>query len=178
MASAAPKLAPFNPTSDACMAIALDYMRQLPETPKLLLDLGCGDGRVLYAAVASMPGLKAVGFEYDAAAVARATDRAAALPADVTYRVQIRHGDAAALDVLAYVRDAGIAPGRAVIFVYVVPAGMAVLLPTLRALVDAGGAVISNVFSVPGWEAAGLLREMRRTETRDGAIAVYRYGCR
>ncbi|NNE13071.1 MAG: methyltransferase domain-containing protein [Ilumatobacter sp.] len=62
---------------------------------ELLVDLGCGDGRILVEAAEI--GCRAIGVETDADLVERA--RAAADRAGVTSRVQVVHGDATTADI-------------------------------------------------------------------------------
>ena len=65
----APRLAPFNPTDDAALGLALDLAALTDDD--VLVDAGAGDGRVLVAAARRTGGLRAVGIEYDAALAAR-----------------------------------------------------------------------------------------------------------
>ena len=59
-----------------------------------LLDLGCGDGRVLVGAAAAVPGLVATGVEIDAGLVEKAKAAAAAARAGVGGRCRFRCADA------------------------------------------------------------------------------------
>ena len=56
------KLAPFNPTSDAAIDIALEFLSLSIEDN--LYDLGCGDGRLLIRACEAFR-CRGVGIEYD-----------------------------------------------------------------------------------------------------------------
>jgi precorrin-6B methylase 2 len=155
-----PKLAPFNPTADDAIALALSLAAVSPGD--VVYDLGCGDGRV-GAAAARAGASAAVGVEYDAEFVARAAARAAGEAPAVSSAITILHGDAAAVD---------LAPAT-VVFAYLVPAGLAAVEPALRAAARRGARVVTNMFSLKGWEEAGMLRAKRTT---GAGLPVYLYG--
>jgi predicted RNA methylase len=82
LVAGAPKLAPFNPSSDEVVQ-RLISVTGLCSSDKLV-DLGCGDGKVLLGAFAAT-GCRCVGVEYDQGIVARAHEniaRAAAFAAE------------------------------------------------------------------------------------------------
>jgi hypothetical protein len=164
-----PKLAPFNPTSDEAIAAAVELARfQDGET---VVDLGCGDGRVLVAMARSHPSITCVGIEAAQLHAERAQARVAAEPEGVRHRVRIIHGDAAggsAAEALSL---------ASVVFVYLVPAGLAVVAPLLLPRVERGEVrVVSNIFSIKGWAERGLLREKRATSTAGLAVYLYAAG--
>ena len=143
---AAPVLAPFNPTADDAIAAALRLAALVPSD--VLLDLGCGDGRLLLAAACSCPGVRARGVEADAELVRRARARVseAAASGDASVaaaaaRVSVEQGDACAAS----------ASDVSVVFVYLVPRGLELVRPLLDAVRRRGGRVVSNMFRVPGW---------------------------
>jgi predicted RNA methylase len=182
-------LAPFNPSSDGAMALALTAAALKPSD--VLFDLGAGDGRLLIAAASSTPGLRCVGVEYDPAMAARAAARVALWAAESGEhaRITILCGDAAALPLCGELCPAGCAvlepapldeenrplllPCATIIFCYLVPKGLAVIEPTLREAVRGGARVVTNMFRVPGWAEEGL--QQSRTVTKEG-LAVYAYG--
>lgn len=143
--AAAPRLAPFNPTADDAIAAALRLAAL--RDGDTLLDLGCGDGRLLLAAALACPGVRTRGVEADAELVQRARARVAAAVAGggagaaAAALVAVEHGDACAAD----------AAGASVVFVYLVPAGLEKVKPLLSAVLRGGGRVVSNMFRVPGW---------------------------
>ena len=57
------KLAPFNPTSTSGISTALKLLQLSPNDT--LLDIGCGDGRLLIEACKSTPNVQCYGIEYD-----------------------------------------------------------------------------------------------------------------
>jgi hypothetical protein len=57
--------------------------------------------------------------------------------------VRVIHGDA--------LEPRDDVPPPTVVFVYLVPAGLAKVLPVLTATLQRGGRVVSNIFGVPGW---------------------------
>ena len=90
------KLAPFNPTMDACIDIALDLLGLCPtpissttppdssalsscisalssnSEPSILYDLGCGDARLLIKACQRNFNVRGVGIEYDSQVIEKA----------------------------------------------------------------------------------------------------------
>ena len=146
MSSAPVRLAPFNPTAADALSIAVE-LAALRSTD-ILVDLGCGDGRVLLAAAAACPGVRCTGYEFDPAIVERAhaSLRAAAAAggasADAAARVAIHAGDAGAADLSA----------ASVVFVYLVPAGLEAVRPSLEGVLARGGRVVSNMFKIPNAE--------------------------
>ncbi len=155
------RLAPFNPTAADALTIAVQLAALRPTD--VLFDLGCGDGRVLLAAAASCPGVRCTGFEFDPAVVERAHSslRAAAAAggasADAAARVVVHAGDARAADLSA----------ASVVFVYLVPAGLAAVRAALEGVLARGGRVVSNMFKIPDAEP---------DETRDArGCKIYLY---
>lgn len=63
MTTVGEKLAPFNPTNNEAIDIALE-MQQVVDND-VLYDLGCGDARYLVRACSKNPTLRGVGIEYD-----------------------------------------------------------------------------------------------------------------
>ncbi len=208
----------------------------------VLLDIGCGDGRVLCAAAAATAAVRgaqngqveggengassapeggalpittlslllrcAVGIEYDERFYSRAAERVRGLPPHLRGgekgdRVRVIHGDA--VEILKRLRlgaeDEGEGGGAGassssptnsstsslegippitVVFMYLVPTGLALVAPLLEPAVASGRIrVVTNIFSVKGWEEKGLLRERRRVGGKGGgggALSVYLYG--
>lgn len=132
---AATVLAPFNPTSDEAIEAALDMAHIGPGD--VVYDIGCGDGRLLVAA--ARLGATCVGVEYDPIYAGRAEARAA--EAGVSSMVSIICGDATVVTDLA---------GATVVFVYLVPTGLRLMLPRLLSALAAGACIVSNIFSLPG----------------------------
>lgn len=97
----------------------------------LLVDLGCGDGRVLVEAVTST-GCRARGVERDAALVDAARRRARA--AGVDDRVEVWHGDVEASE---------LADATAV-FLFLPPALLRRFLPVVLSRLPAGAAVVAH----------------------------------
>jgi hypothetical protein len=128
------RLAPFNPTSDEAIAAALDLAALSPDD--VVVDLGCGDGRVLLAAARSCPGVRCRGWEWDEGVAARGLARIAAEPdADVRGRVQLDCGDATAVSLDE--------EGASCVFVYLVPEGLGRVGGRLRSFLlggEGGGA--------------------------------------
>lgn len=148
-------LAPFNPTSAAGIEAAVALLRLTPADT--LLDVGCGDGRVLVEACLRT-GCAGVGVESDQGLV----DRALSLRGrrGLTDRLRIVCGDATKMDLAAL--------GATAVFVYLVPEGLRVVWPALQPLLDGGVRAASYVFRAPG---ASVLRQARL-----GPVSVYLYG--
>jgi SAM-dependent methyltransferase len=85
-------ICPFLPSPDSRVARLVSFVPLKPSDH--LLDIGCGDGRVLVAAASSVPGLVCTGIDIDAGLVRRATDAAA--QAGVAKQCAFRAGDALA----------------------------------------------------------------------------------
>ncbi|ETW02893.1 hypothetical protein, variant [Aphanomyces invadans] len=107
-------LAPFNPTGDGAIQVAMEMIQ--PQKSDVLYDIGCGDARFLVA-VALSTGCKCVGIEYDAELVRRAS--VSVEQHQLGDNVTIRHEDATQADF----SDATL------IFLYLVPKGIQALLP-------------------------------------------------
>mmetsp|Transcript_11401 Transcript_11401/g.39789 ORF Transcript_11401/g.39789 Transcript_11401/m.39789 type:complete len:248 (-) Transcript_11401:170-913(-) len=103
------KLAPFLPTSQAGIDKALEVLGVGPGDT--LLDLGCGDGRVIVTA-AERYGITCVGVEYDPRFARRAAQRVAAHA--LRSRVTVLHADALTFDIDKY----------SVIFIFLTPSGI------------------------------------------------------
>lgn len=101
------RLAPFNPTHESSIDVAIHLLQLQPSD--LLFDLGCGDGRMIIRAASRVDGLRCVGIELDESLVARGRDmvvaKTSADKAALTDRVEIRNGD-----VLAEMKMIGQAP--------------------------------------------------------------------
>ena len=122
----APRLAPFNPTHPDGAALALRLLGLGPDD--LLVDLGCGDGRLLVEAV-RLHGCRARGVELCPDLCERA--QRAAAEAGVPAHVLL--GDAAEHDF----SDA------TAVFVYLVPGGLRLLLPRLIEALNRGARIVS-----------------------------------
>ncbi|KAF0757965.1 hypothetical protein AaE_004089 [Aphanomyces astaci] len=110
----ATNLAPFNPTGDGAIQVAMDMLR--PQKSDVVYDIGCGDARFLVTAAVST-GCTCIGIEYDADLVRRA--HLSVEQHHVVDLVSIRHEDATDADFT----DATL------IFLYLVPKGIQALLP-------------------------------------------------
>ncbi|CAM9674054.1 unnamed protein product, partial [Hapterophycus canaliculatus] len=128
------KLAPFNPSGDNVIQMAIEMLQLTRES--VLYDLGCGDGRLLVEAVKSS-GARGVGVEYDKRYADRALKRVT--DAELAQRINVIHGN---------VLDADI-EGATAVFVYLVPAGMVALKDGLVSLLRAGSRVVTYVFAIP-----------------------------
>jgi ribosomal protein L11 methylase PrmA len=105
-----------------------------------LLDLGCGDGRIVIAAARS--GVEAIGVDIDPQRIAQAEDAARA--ADVGDRARFRQEDMFAT-----------ALGEADVITMYLLANVNVWLgPRLRAEARPGTRIVSYAFPIGGWEPA------------------------
>mmetsp|Transcript_15732 Transcript_15732/g.45350 ORF Transcript_15732/g.45350 Transcript_15732/m.45350 type:complete len:219 (+) Transcript_15732:53-709(+) len=89
------RLAPFNPTHESSIDVAIDLLQL--QSADILFDLGCGDGRMIIRAASRVDGLRCVGIELDESLVARGRDMAIAISsahkAALADRIEIRNGD-------------------------------------------------------------------------------------
>lgn len=151
-------LAPFNPTPVECVEEAVRRL-QLCERD-VVYDLGCGDGRFMERALLAGAG-RCVGVEYDAAVMRRAEARVAALPEELRRRVSLR---------LGAVQDVDFSADATVVFVYLLPKGLAAIAGGLERVRSRGGRVVSHTFAVPGWPDA------RDVCVHKGVVKTYFYG--
>ena len=135
---AATVLAPFNPTSDDAIKVALGLLGEVTEDD-VVFDLGCGDARFLIAACAEFG--TGIGVELDPE-LAKPAEKAVA-DAGLQDRITIKCQDACAVDFSS----------ATVLLLYLVPKGLALLAPKLNALAASPHSVrvVANFFSVPGW---------------------------
>jgi hypothetical protein len=153
-----PRLAPFNPTSEDGISVALDMLGLTPSDT--LLDIGCGDGRVLVEA-SRRSGCRGVGIELEPDLAGRAVVRAR--EAGVGGRVTILARDASTVDLASL--------GATAVFLYLVPDGLALVWPLLLPLVRSGVKAVSYTFQVES--SPGVEVETRRV----GPVSVFRYSC-
>lgn len=116
-------------TSPALVSAVLDLAE--PGSDELLVDIGCGDGRVLVEAVRRY-GCRARGIERDHDLVAAARRRVTA--AGLEDRIEIVHDDASAVDV----GDAD------VVFAFLPAEAVAGLLPRVLAALPEGGRFVTH----------------------------------
>lgn len=135
---AGPTLAPFNPTSDDAMSIAVELLGPVT-ADDVVWDIGCGDGRFLTAVCAETG--SGFGVEISAELAARAEAKVSASAA--SNRIRILCQDALQVDFSS----------ATVLLLYLVPKGLAALAPKLNALAEGDHKVrvVANFFSVPGW---------------------------
>jgi cyclopropane fatty-acyl-phospholipid synthase-like methyltransferase len=134
-------LATYYATPPAVVSELLRFARVGPGD--VVLDVGCGDGRVAIAAVAECGAARGVGIELDASLAAAAVQ--AARDAAVSDRVTILHGDAASPAAVAEAAQA------TVLTLYLSEKGNATLLRALRPALRPGTRVVSLAFGVEGW---------------------------
>ena len=174
------KLAPYNPTSEDGIRLALELAGV--SSDDTVYDIGCGDGRTLLAAAAK--GARGIGIEYDPKFVERcvlsgtafgshcvslslSTDAVPPPPsakkniedAGLASKLSVIEGDAVELADLTE---------ATVIFIYLVPKGIDLLKPRLAKAVRRGARLVSNMFSVPEWTPS------RKVATPKG-LPVYLY---
>ncbi|GBF99179.1 50S ribosomal protein L11 methyltransferase [Raphidocelis subcapitata] len=113
----------------------------------VVYDLGCGDGRIVIAAVQQLGAKRAVGVELDPKLAAAA--RRAVAAAGLEGRVRIDEADAAGADL----SDA------TVLALYLSASGNRALLDAVAGTLRRGTRVVSLYFEVEGWEAALLARD-------------------
>ena len=129
------RLAPYVPTPHDVAPHLLKLAALRPG--EALVDLGCGDGRLLHAAVHRFGAARATGFELDPALVQ------AREMGDAGGRVEVHRADAlspAAADALS---DAD------VVSLYLSDRGNASLLPVLRERLHPSARVVSYVWEMP-----------------------------
>lgn len=128
-------LAPWCPSPEPVVEAMLDLASLTSQD--LLYDLGCGDGRIVYGAVAR--GARAVGIDIDAKFIDGCRAKYQDLP-DGAPRPGFVHGDIMAANL----------EHATVITCYLVRASMDALARNFRAL-RSGTRIISHAFPIAGW---------------------------
>ena len=185
------RLAPFNPTHESSIDVAIDLLQI--QSSDILFDLGCGDGRMILRAASRVDGLRCVGIELDESLAARGRDIADKATA-VADRIEIRHGD-----VLAELNTMGqpsigeqsdhkltLLDDATAVFVYLLPQGLKqvkVLLKEAakrrrREKINTGAGdnemkhalrVASYMFQIPDWDPVQVDRSGK------GSCPIYLY---
>ena len=129
--------APYWPTPDSLVNHLLDVAAVGPG--ERLIDLGCGDGRIVVAA--ARRGAEALGVDIDPERIAEA--RAAATEAGVAARACFRQED-------LFVTDLS---GASVVTLYLLPVANRLLGARLRTELAPGSRVVSHAWPIEGWPA-------------------------
>jgi ribosomal protein L11 methylase PrmA len=182
------RLAPFNPTNQNAVIAALQLMKLTCDD--ILVDLGCGDGRLLITAVKEIAGLRCVGIEIDPVFVEKALAAVRQLNSEQQSRVDIRlqdvldikHGSDnadVAHDEHSYLmgavcQDLNLEDATAV-FMYLLPKGILRVKSLLEKVVDVRKQqnqkfqVVTYMFQVHGWTPAKVDR------TGKANVPIYLY---
>ncbi len=123
----------------------------LPTTPCCLLDIGCGDGGLLAHLARTRPDCRFVGIEHAPLPWLLARLRARRLA-----NVRILYGNYWTLDLAGY----------DVVYAFLSPAPMPRLWEKAVAEMKPGAQLVSNSFTVPGVQAARLVKVGDRRKTR------------
>jgi SAM-dependent methyltransferase len=184
------RLAPYNPTNPNAIIAALQLMEL--NGSDVLVDLGCGDGRLLISAVKEIAGLRCIGIEIDPVFVEKALAAVRQLDSEQKSRVDIRMQDVLDLkdgssnidDIVGdkgplvgtVCRDLNLEDATA-IFLYLLPKGIICVKPLLEKVVDVRKRqnqkfrVVSYMFQVHGWTAA----KVNRTGKANVPIYLYEF---
>jgi SAM-dependent methyltransferase len=137
----APDLAPYVPTPHDVVETMLE-LAELNEND-YLVDLGCGDGRIVVAA-ARKYGARGLGIDIDPELIAKAKRLAKA--SGVDHLVEFRVEDATQTDLA----DA------TVVSLFLTPGGNELVRPRLETELAPGTRVISHNYTIPGWLVRGV----------------------
>lgn len=153
-------LAPFNPSCDHAIDVAIGLLELSPED--ILVDIGCGDGRLLITAAQRVHRIRCIGVEHNEALHQRAISAlATTLSESQQARVEIRHGDAASLyDILETTCTK--------LYLYLLPKGLIAIRPALERL-RPNVYVVTYMFQIHGWTPIKVDR------TTKGSAPVYLY---
>mmetsp|Transcript_1643 Transcript_1643/g.3082 ORF Transcript_1643/g.3082 Transcript_1643/m.3082 type:complete len:178 (-) Transcript_1643:1948-2481(-) len=141
-------LAPFIPASEEMIDGILKLAQVTDED--VVLDLGCGDGRVCVEA-AARTGARAIGVEIDPVTADRARKRAASSP--VAERVCIVEGDA---------REVVPKEEVSVVVVYLLPDATEQMLPQYHHYLDSGARLISVFWPIDALGEPSKVDQERR----------------
>ncbi len=149
-------LAPYVPSPEPVVDRMLEIANLKPG--EVLYDLGCGDGRVLIAAVQKYHA-KAVGVELNSKIYKRAEDRIHLL--GLQNHIQLIHGDLLDVDL----SDAD------VVTLYLMRSSNEGLRPRLEKFLKPGARVVAHDYPVPGWKP----NRVEEAETDSHVHTVYLY---
>ncbi len=149
-------LAPYVPSPEPIVDRMLEIANLKPG--EVLYDLGCGDGRVLIAAVQKYHA-KAVGVELNSKIYKRAEDRINLL--GLQNHIQLIHGDLLDVDL----SDAD------VVTLYLMRSSNEGLRPRLEKFLKPGARVVAHDYPVPGWKP----NRVEEAETDSHVHTVYLY---
>jgi ubiquinone/menaquinone biosynthesis C-methylase UbiE len=150
------KLAPFVTSPQPIAERMLELARLKPG--ETVFDLGCGDGRILFAAAKKF-GAKAVGVELSPTLAKRATDEAANL--GLQDSVKVIQGDMMSIDVSQ----------ANVVSLYLLTEANDQLRPKLERELKPGARVVSLEFEMRGWKPVHV--ESYEAHHRHYKIYVY-----
>ena len=131
------KLAPYVASPVRVVDLMLDIAKVKPG--ETVIDLGCGDGRILVAAAGKYKA-KAIGIEISPKLVSEAKARIA--KEGLIEQVQVIQGDLLQADLT----------GADVVTIYLDTAVNTQLRPRLEKYLKPGARVVSHDFQVPGWK--------------------------
>ena len=149
------KLAPYVASPGHVVDTMLEMARVKPG--EMVVDLGCGDGRILVAAAGKYKA-KAMGVEISPKLVAQAKARIAA--EGLSEQAQVIEGDLLQADLT----------GADVVTIYLATEMNSQLRPRLEKYLKPGARVVSHDFPVPGWKPT----RVDKTDGRQGH-AIYLY---
>jgi len=148
---------PYVPTHPAVVTAMVTAAKIQPGN--VVMDLGAGDGRMLFAAVAVHDDVTAIGYELQ-------PERHEQLRVRVA---EHKHGSRVTIHKQDF-REAAVSTADAILL-YLLPQWNAELRDKLRAECKPGCRIVSHDFTLPDWETA----EMERVAASDRAHKVYSY---
>lgn len=182
------RLAPFNPTSDQVQQTALKLLDL--DKDDVLIDLGCGDARILLTAANQIQGLRCVGIEMDPVYSSRAIEAVRKISLETRKRIEIRQGDVLELGYasvgqpkasdtsgdsgelcqnLTFLNDCS------ALYLFLVPDGLKKIRPLLDRVVAIrkdqrqSFRVVAYMFQIHGWEPTQVDRSSK------GNVPLYLY---
>lgn len=147
------KLAPYVSSPNKVVDRMLELANVRPG--ETVYDLGCGDGRILIAAVKNYKA-RAVGVEISPKLAAQATDRIR--KEGISSDARVIQGDLLKADFA----------GADVVTIYLATSLNAQLRPRLEKLLKPGSRVVSHDYAVPGWKPS-------KVEEEEGKHLIYLY---
>jgi SAM-dependent methyltransferase len=147
------KLAPYVASPDRVVDRMLEMANIKPG--ETLIDLGCGDGRILIAAVEHYKA-KAIGVEISPKIAAQATARIQR--EGLTDQARVIQGDLLQADLV----------GADIVTIYLESSLNSRLRPRLEKFLKPGARVVSHDYAIPGWKPA-------KVDKSDGRHLVYLY---
>lgn len=161
-------LAPYQASTSAAVDISLVFLKELQESNEInevrLVDLGCGDGRVLIRAISSLNAVKKVtGYEYNINTYKLCIENTKIIEPNIYSKLSIHHDDVFNISTL---HDYNI------LYLFLLPSGLKRLNSFILDKISTNS--FTYVISI-GWEVSEWKPWLRRSAMTSGGCVVFMY---